>query len=342
MVKFQKLSKKKMLNCLSKQLISKQLIRSFSTKKLANVSLKTAIPCGGLAGTLGALCGVGGGLVIIPVLKQFSKLTVHQITATSLFSISIASSVGAASYISQGKARVPEAALIALSAMTTAGLGAKAATKMSGNSLTKLLALTMMLSVPAVLLKAPSIKSSAINNSNNSNNTDNTIDTHTSDDRKIEQLEDSIIINNIPKENQIKNVSYYLGKGAPTSRAQIPEWLEKNWGYSVLGLFVGFSSSLLGVGGGIVMTTYMSVMTDLTQHEAVATSLVAMVPTGMSATFWHMRAGNVHTKAALMIGGACAVSMYGAATYIAPHVSEATMRKIFAGVLSVASLRMIF
>lgn len=326
-----------MLNCLSKQ-----LIRSFSTKKLANVSLKTAIPCGGLAGTLGALCGVGGGLVIIPVLKQFSKLTVHQITATSLFSISIASSVGAASYISQGKARVPEAALIALSAMTTAGLGAKAATKMSGNSLTKLLALTMMLSVPAVLLKAPSIKSSAINNSNNSNNTDNTIDTHTSDDRKIEQLEDSIIINNIPKENQIKNVSYYLGKGAPTSRAQIPEWLEKNWGYSVLGLFVGFSSSLLGVGGGIVMTTYMSVMTDLTQHEAVATSLVAMVPTGMSATFWHMRAGNVHTKAALMIGGACAVSMYGAATYIAPHVSEATMRKIFAGVLSVASLRMIF
>jgi len=330
-----------MLNCLSKQLISKQLIRSFSTK-LANVSLKTAIPCGGLAGTLGALCGVGGGLVIIPVLKQFSKLTVHQITATSLFSISIASSVGAASYISQGKARVPEAALIALSAMTTAGLGAKAATKMSGNSLTKLLALTMMLSVPAVLLKAPSIKSSAINNSNNSNNTNNTIDTHTSDDRKIEQLEDSIIINNIPKENQIKNVSYYLGKGAPTSRAQIPEWLEKNWGYSVLGLFVGFSSSLLGVGGGIVMTTYMSVMTDLTQHEAVATSLVAMVPTGMSATFWHMRAGNVHTKAALMIGGACAVSMYGAATYIAPHVSEATMRKIFAGVLSVASLRMIF
>ena len=331
-----------MLNCLSKQLIRSFSFRSFSTKKLANVSLKTAIPCGGLAGTLGALCGVGGGLVIIPVLKQFSKLTVHQITATSLFSISIASSVGAASYISQGKARVPEAALIALSAMTTAGLGAKAATKMSGNSLTKLLALTMMLSVPAVLLKAPSIKSSAINNSNNSNNTNNTIDTHTSDDRKIEQLEDSIIINNIPKENQIKNVSYYLGKGAPTSRAQIPEWLEKNWGYSVLGLFVGFSSSLLGVGGGIVMTTYMSVMTDLTQHEAVATSLVAMVPTGMSATFWHMRAGNVHTKAALMIGGACAVSMYGAATYIAPHVSEATMRKIFAGVLSVASLRMIF
>ena len=59
-----------MLNCLH---VSKQLIRSFSTKKLANVSLKTAIPCGGLAGTLGALCGVGGGLVIIPVLKQFSN-----------------------------------------------------------------------------------------------------------------------------------------------------------------------------------------------------------------------------------------------------------------------------
>ena len=78
-----------------------------------------------------------------------------------------------------------------------------------------------------------------------------------------------------------------------------------------------------------------------TQHEAVATSLVAMVPTGLSATFWHMRAGNVQTRAALMIGGSCAVAMYGAATHIAPHVSEATMRKIFAAVLGVASLKML-
>ena len=296
--------------------------KTTTTSKLADVSASTAIPCGSLAGTLGALCGVGGGLVIIPVLKQFSKLTVHQITATSLFSITIASSVGAASYIAQGKARVPEAGLIALSAMATAGLGATVSQRMPAASLTKLLGLTMMLSVPAVLLKSPSPSSQATEQTNDDNTNTNT--TKDPDDKAVPST-----------------LSFYLGKSAPRSMPEVSPWFQKNWGFLGLGLFVGFSSSLLGIGGGIVMTTYMSVATDLSQHEAVATSLVAMVPTGLSATFWHMRAGNVQTKAACMIGGACAVTMYGAATYIAPHVSDPTMRKIFAAVLGLASLKML-
>ena len=294
--------------------------KTTTTPKLADVSASTAIPCGSLAGTLGALCGVGGGLVIIPVLKQFSKLTVHQITATSLFSITIASSVGAASYIAQGKARVPEAGLIALSAMATAGLGATVSQRMPAASLTKLLGLTMMLSVPAVLLKSPSSQATEQTNDDNTN----TNTTKDPDDKAVPST-----------------LSFYLGKSAPRSMPEVSPWFQKNWGFLGLGLFVGFSSSLLGIGGGIVMTTYMSVATDLSQHEAVATSLVAMVPTGLSATFWHMRAGNVQTKAACMIGGACAVTMYGAATYIAPHVSDPTMRKIFAAVLGLASLKML-
>ena len=305
--------------------------KTTTTPKLADVSASTAIPCGSLAGTLGALCGVGGGLVIIPVLKQFSKLTVHQITATSLFSITIASSVGAASYIAQGKARVPEAGLIALSAMATAGLGATVSQRMPAASLTKLLGLTMMLSVPAVLLKSPKSPSSQATIQTNDDNT------NTNKDPDVD--------NNAASNNNDKAVpstlSFYLGKSAPRSMPEVSPWFQKNWGFLGLGLFVGFSSSLLGIGGGIVMTTYMSVATDLSQHEAVATSLVAMVPTGLSATFWHMRAGNVQTKAACMIGGACAVTMYGAATYIAPHVSDPTMRKIFAAVLGLASLKML-
>ena len=66
------------------------------------MSLATAVPTGVGAGVLGGLTGVGGGLVIIPVLKTYSSLSIHQITATSLFAVTIASSVGAASYIYQG------------------------------------------------------------------------------------------------------------------------------------------------------------------------------------------------------------------------------------------------
>ena len=291
------------------------------TKTMPTVAIQTSLPCGAVAGTMGALCGVGGGLVIIPVLKQFSRLTVHQITATSLFSITVASTVGAGSYIAQGEARVPEATLIALSAVVTAGLGAKVSQHLPASSLTKLLALSMMLAVPAVLMK-PASKYAQVDQEDHQDHQD----LPSSD--KVDETTNNVAMS-------------LLGRGAPSSVSELPEWFKQNWGYSLLGLFVGFSSSLLGIGGGIVMTTYMSVATDLTQHEAVATSLVAMVPTGLSATFWHMRAGNVQTRAALTIGGACAVSMYGAATFIAPHCSEPTMRKIFAVVLSLASLKML-
>ena len=37
----------------------------------------------------------------------------------------------------------------------------------------------------------------------------------------------------------------------------------------------------LGIGGGVVMTAAMSALTDMTQHEAVATSLMTIAPTAM-------------------------------------------------------------
>ena len=87
------------------------------------------------------------------------------------------------------------------------------------------------------------------------------------------------------------------------------------------------------------MTSAMSTVYDMSQHEAVATSLVAMVPTGLSATL-HQRK-NVHGRAALFIGGSCALAMAGASKFIVPHVSESDMRKIFAAVLAFSSARML-
>ena len=46
-------------------------------------------------------------------------------------------------------------------------------------------------------------------------------------------------------------------------------------------MFGGFAAGLLGVGGGILMTTYMSLFSDMDQISAVGTSLVAIVPIGL-------------------------------------------------------------
>ena len=253
----------------------------------------------------------GGGLVIIPVLKQFTRLSVHQITATSLFSITIASSVGAASYISAGTAHVPEAALISATAMLTAGVGAKVSANMPAAKLTKLLAATMLLAVPAILLKPTRARA-----------------------------EPGGASEIAPTENGSQlELTYYLGRGAPKSVDALKPWFLENYSYLFLGSLVGFSSALLGIGGGILMTSAMSTVYDMSQHEAVATSLVAMVPTGLSATL-HQRK-NVHGRAALFIGGSCALAMAGASKFIVPRVSESDMRKIFAAVLAFSSARML-
>ncbi len=285
--------------------------------------LRVSLPTGAVAGSVGALCGVGGGLVIIPVLKQFSSLTVHQIAATSLFSITIASSVGAASYISQGTAHVPAAGMIAVGAVASTFFGARVAQRLNAKALTRLMAVTMLVSAPAVLLKPASARHSSKSDSGKG-----TSDTGTSDAGTA-------------LETRQRDTLFYLGRGSPRTVDAVPAWIASHWEYAAMGLVVGFASSLLGVGGGLVMTTAMATVTDLSQHEAVATSLVAMVPTGLSATFWHMRAGNVQTRAALAIGGACAVAMYGASMHVAPLVPEPMMRKIFAALLTVSAARML-
>ena len=51
--------------------------------------------------------------------------------------------------------------------------------------------------------------------------------------------------------------------------------------FCAIGAVSGFLSGLIGIGGGVVMTAAMSAFTDLSQHEAVATSLMTIAPTAM-------------------------------------------------------------
>lgn len=77
------------------------------------------------------------------------------------------------------------------------------------------------------------------------------------------------------------------------------------------------------------------------QHGAVATSLVAMVPTGISATLMNMRSNNVHFKAGIALAVSSSLTMYYTARYIAPTIDEMKMRYLFAVVLGMSAVRML-
>ena len=70
----------------------------------------------------------------------------------------------------------------------------------------------------------------------------------------------------------------------------------------VLGFVAGVAGGLLGVGGGIVFVPALAVFAHLSQLEAVATSLVAIVLVAVVGTVRQREYGNVRLRDGFLIG----------------------------------------
>jgi uncharacterized protein len=69
-----------------------------------------------------------------------------------------------------------------------------------------------------------------------------------------------------------------------------------------LGFVAGVAGGLLGVGGGIVFVPALVLFAHLTQLEAVATSLVAIVPVAVVGAARQREYGNLRLRDGLLIG----------------------------------------
>jgi uncharacterized membrane protein YfcA len=71
---------------------------------------------------------------------------------------------------------------------------------------------------------------------------------------------------------------------------------------AAIGLAAGVLSGLFGVGGGILFVPALTLLLGLSQLDAEATSLAAIIPVVLAGV-WRQRAyGNVRTRPALTIG----------------------------------------
>ena len=108
-----------------------------------------------------------------------------------------------------------------------------------------------------------------------------------------------------------------------------------SWGdvFAILGgLVAGLVSGVLGVGGGIVFVSFMTVGFRLPQTLAQGTSLVAIIPTAIVGGITHIREGNVIRDGAIWMGGGGVVgAILGA--LIAVHVPGAILARVFGVVL---------
>ncbi len=115
---------------------------------------------GFVAGLTGGLFGVGGGIVLVPVLTQFFGLTQHQAHGTSLAVIGATAIAGLVVYGLAGNVAWWPAALMSLSSVFAAQLGARLAARVSRRGLTLAFA-AMLVVIAARILWAPPVGSAA-------------------------------------------------------------------------------------------------------------------------------------------------------------------------------------
>jgi uncharacterized membrane protein YfcA len=105
----------------------------------------------------------------------------------------------------------------------------------------------------------------------------------------------------------------------------------------LLGLAAGVLAGMFGVGGGILFVPTL-VALGLDQHDAVGTSLLAIIPTVLVGTWRQSRYGNVRWRAGAVLGLVAAVAAQGGVA-LAQALSDATLRRLFAGLLVLVSVQ---
>ena len=105
-----------------------------------------------------------------------------------------------------------------------------------------------------------------------------------------------------------------------------------------LGLAAGVVSGMLGVGGGLLFVPTLLAL-GLGQHEAEATSLLAILPT-VAVGAWRQRAyGNLALRPALWLGFS-SIGGAGLGVVVAESLPEHALRRLFALLLVVVAVQL--
>lgn len=111
-------------------------------------------------------------------------------------------------------------------------------------------------------------------------------------------------------------------------------------GALAIGLAAGIVAGLLGVGGGVLFVPGLVLFLGLNQHQAEATSLLAIVPVAIVGTYRQDRYGNVRRADALLLG---LLSVAGAAAGVAlaNALSGAVLRDAFAALMVIVAAQLV-
>ncbi len=108
----------------------------------------------------------------------------------------------------------------------------------------------------------------------------------------------------------------------------------------MIGVAAGIVAGLLGVGGGVLFVPGLVIFLGLDQHQAEATSLLAIIPVAIVGTYTQDRYGNVRRSDALLLG---MLSLAGAAAGVAlaNALSGTVLRDAFAALMVIVAAQLV-
>ena len=115
-------------------------------------------------------------------------------------------------------------------------------------------------------------------------------------------------------------------------------WVERE--HLLLGVAVGMLQGTVGVGGGVLVTTYMSIMSDMEVHRICATALCATLVTNTVVCAHHFKFGNVRLRVAAVLGVSAMAASYATAKNVSLAVPEPVIRAFIAAALVASGVSM--
>ncbi len=254
------------------------------------------------AGFLGSLLGIGGGMIIVPILTLLLHVDIRYAIAASLISIVATSSGAAASFLKDHLTNLRVAVLLEIGTVFGAMAGFLISKHIRSSAL--YLCFGVFLLFSAVMMQT--------------------------------KRGDSISHTDHPWSRKLRLASSYPGSGGEPISYSV-EHVPLGLG---LMFFAGVMSALLGIGSGILKVLAMDGAMKLPMKVSSATSnfMIGVTATASAGAF--LIEGDVHPQIAAPVAvGIIAGSYLGARAMIG--MKPALIRKIFVVVLGVVSLQMI-
>lgn len=258
-----------------------------------------------IVGILGAILGIGGGIIMVPVLTFLFDMPIHNAIAISLVVITANSMSTSAVYLKTGTANLNLG--IALSTASVAGalIGSKTAVHLPQSIVMIILGVIQLIMAYLTYIK---------------------------------MKKGSKAHSNIP----LKEKKFFYGEYKDKATGEVVRYNPVKTGYNFLfSAFSGVFSGLSGAGGGAMIIPGMNLISDIPIKAATATSSFIIGFTAAAGSIVYMQAGYVDVRVVCSI----ILGIYAGTTISMRYFSKITDKKVsylLIGLLLIVAFQMLY